>query len=97
MGMGPGGGNAGESARAAEAIRAFLRALISCLNEAFSDWLEPSSVRIASMRRSRSAISPSRVVMYSGVDFLSYSRHRKVIISPLRRTRKLRALILLRS
>lgn len=64
-GMGPGGGSAGESARPAEARRAFLRALISCLNAAFSDWLEPSSVRMASMRRSRSAISPSSVVMYS--------------------------------
>jgi hypothetical protein len=98
-GMGPGGGSTGDSARPrpAEARRAFLRALISCLNAAFSDWLEPSSVRIASIRRSRSAISPSSVVMYSAIDFLRYSGHRKVIISPLRRTRKLRALILLRS
>jgi hypothetical protein len=49
-GMGPGGGSAGDSVRPAEVRRAFLRALISCLNAAFSDWLEPSSVRIASMR-----------------------------------------------
>ena len=65
-GMGPGGGSTGDSARPAEARRAFLRALISCLKVAFSDWLEPSSVRMASMRRSRSSISPSSVVMYSG-------------------------------
>ena len=70
-GMGPGGGSAGDSARAAEARRAFLRAPISCLNAAFSDWLEPSSVRMASIRRSRSAMSPSSVVMYSEYAFFS--------------------------
>lgn len=36
-GIGPGGGSTGDSARSAEARRAFLRALISCLNAAFSD------------------------------------------------------------
>lgn len=87
-GMGPGGGSAGESVRPAEARRAFLRALISCLNAAFSDWLEPSSVRMASMRRSRSAISPSSVVMYSSgallvtvvteTDYLTLAAHSEV-------------------
>ena len=84
----PGGGSAGESARPAEARRAFLSALISCLNAAFSDWLEPSSVRMASMRRSRSAISPSSVVMYSSgallvtvvteTDYLTLAAHSEV-------------------
>jgi hypothetical protein len=96
-GMGPGGGSAGESARPTPARRAFLSALISCLNAAFSDWLEPSSVRMASMRRSRSEMSPSSVVMYSVCALVSYGCHKYMIISPLRRTRKLRALILLRS
>lgn len=96
-GMGPGGGSAGDSARPAQARRDFLSPLISCLKAAFSDWLEPSSVRMASIRRSRSAMSPSSVVMYSTCTFVSYGGHEKVIISPLRRTRKLRALILLRS
>jgi hypothetical protein len=97
-GIGPGGGSAGDSARPAQARRDFLSPLISCLKAAFSDWLEPSSVRMASIRRSRSAMSPSSVVMYSTCTFVSYDGgHEKVIISPLRRTRKLRALILLRS
>ena len=65
IGRGPGGGRAGDSARPAGERRAFLSALISCCSAAFSDFVEPSSVRIASMSRSRSATSPSRVVMYS--------------------------------
>lgn len=70
----------GRSGSPRPSSRHFLRAEISCRRAMFSDLEEPSSERIASMRRSRSAISPSRVVMYS-----------------LRRTRKFRALILLRS
>ena len=62
---GLGGGRAGESASPAGERRALLSALISCCKAAFSDLVEPSSVRIASMSRSRSATSPSRVVMYS--------------------------------
>jgi len=80
IGMGLGGGRTGELERPAPPRRAFLSALISCCIAEFSDFVEPSSARIASMRRSRSATSPSRVVIYS-----------------LRRLRKLRALILLRS
>lgn len=49
IGNGPGGGRAGELARPAAPRRAFLRALISCCNAAFSDRVEPSSARIASM------------------------------------------------
>jgi hypothetical protein len=71
-GIGPGGGRAGDSARPAEARRAFLSAPISCLNAAFSDWLEPSSVRIASISRSRSAMSPSSVVIYSAFHLVSH-------------------------
>jgi hypothetical protein len=41
------------------------------------------------------SLEPSSVVMYSGYAFISYVGHKKAIISPLRRTRKLRALILL--
>ena len=65
IGSGPGGGRTGESARPAGERRAFLSALISCCRAAFSDLVEPSSVRMASISRSRSATSPSRVVMYS--------------------------------
>src|SRR6266702_192495 len=65
IGSGLGGGRTGESARPAGERRAFLSVLISCCKAAFSDLVEPSSVRIASMSRSRSATSPSRVVMYS--------------------------------
>lgn len=65
IGMGLGGGRIGELERPAPPRRAFLSALISCCNAAFSDFVEPSSVRIASMRRSRSATSLSRVVIYS--------------------------------
>lgn len=65
IGIGLGGGRAGELARPAPPRRAFLSALISCCSAAFSDFVEPSSTRIASIRRSRSATSPSSVVMYS--------------------------------
>lgn len=65
IGSGLGGGRTGESASPAGERRAFLSNLISCCKAAFSDLVEPSSVRIASMSRSRSATSPSRVVMYS--------------------------------
>ena len=62
---GLGGGRTGESACPASERRAFLSAFISCCSAAFSDRVEPSSVRMASMSRSRSATSHSRVVMYS--------------------------------
>lgn len=65
IGIGLGGGRTGELARPAPPRRAFLRALISCCSAAFSDFVEPSSTRIASIRRSRSATSPSSVVIYS--------------------------------
>jgi hypothetical protein len=65
IGMGLGGGRTGELERPAPPRRAFLSALISCCIAEFSDFVEPSSTRIASMRRSRSATSPSRVVIYS--------------------------------
>jgi hypothetical protein len=62
---GLGGGRTGELARPAEVRRAFLSALISCCRTAFSDFVEPSSARIASMSRSRSATSFSSVLIYS--------------------------------
>lgn len=65
IGRGLGGGRAGEPARPAAPRRAFLSALISCCSVAFSDLVEPSSARIASMSLSRSATSVSRVLMYS--------------------------------
>jgi hypothetical protein len=64
-GMWLGGGRTGELERPAPPRRAFLSTLISCCSAAFSDFVEPSSTRIASMRRSRSATSLSRVVIYS--------------------------------
>lgn len=63
-GMALGGGRTGEE-RPAPPRRAFLSALISCCSAAFSDFVEPSSARTASMRRSRSATSLSSVVIYS--------------------------------
>jgi hypothetical protein len=65
IGMGPGGGRTGELGRPAPPRRAFLSVLISCCSAAFSDFVEPSSTRIASIRRSRSATSLSSVVIYS--------------------------------
>jgi len=50
IGMGLGGGRAGEPGRPAPPRRAFLSALISCCSAAFSDFVEPSSTRIASIR-----------------------------------------------
>jgi hypothetical protein len=97
---GLGGGRTGESACPASERRAFLSAFISCWRAAFSDRVEPSSVRMASMSRSRSATSPSRVVMYSAHEKNSEwpaDVGEKGQYSPLRRLRKLRALILLRS
>lgn len=71
MGKGLGGGRAGELARPAVPRRALLSALISCCSAAFSDLVEPSSARIASISWSRSATSPSRVVMYSvGIGYM---------------------------
>lgn len=64
-GRGAGGGRTGVVARPLPPRRAFLRVAISCLSVTFSDFVPMSSVRIQSMRRSRSAISPSRVEMYS--------------------------------
>jgi hypothetical protein len=62
---GLGGGSTGELARPAEARSAFLSALSSCCRTAFSDFVEPSSARIASMSRSRSATSLSSALIYS--------------------------------
>jgi hypothetical protein len=104
MGSGLGGGRTGELARPAALRRAFFSALISCCSAAFSDLVEPSSERIASMSWSRSATSPSRVVIYS--DHIGHVQRLNFYkglprggreYSPLRRLRKLRALILLRS
>lgn len=52
-----------DAGRPARRVR--LRAVISCLSARFSDCVDPSSERMASRRRSRSAMSPSRVDMYS--------------------------------
>jgi len=61
-GRGAGGGRTG----AGLACKSdFLRISISCFRALFSDLVEPSSLRMASIRRSRSATSASRVVMYS--------------------------------
>jgi hypothetical protein len=65
MGRGPGGGRTGELERPAAPRRVFLSALISCCSAAFSDFVEPSSTRMASMSRSRSATSPSSALIYS--------------------------------
>jgi hypothetical protein len=84
IGMGPGGGRIGELERPAPPRRAFLSALISCCSAAFSDFVEPSSERIASMRRSRSATSPSSVVIYSvrkykEVELLERVKRRRIL------------------
>jgi hypothetical protein len=65
IGKGLGGGRTGELECPAEPRRAFLSALISCCSATFSDFVEPSSVRMASMSRSRSATSPSSAPIYS--------------------------------
>ena len=64
---GTGGSSAGggRSGRARPSRRHFLSAVISWRRAMFSDLDEPSSDRMASIRRSRSAMSPSSVVMYS--------------------------------
>lgn len=63
VGSSAGGGRSGSWPR--DSRRQRLRAVISCRSAMFSEREEPSSLRMASMRWSRSAISPSRVVMYS--------------------------------
>ena len=65
IGRGLGGGRTGEPECPAEPRRALLSALISCCSAAFSDFVEPSSVRMASMTRSRSATSLSSAPIYS--------------------------------
>ena len=65
IGRGLGGGRTGELERPTPARTAFLSALISCCSAAFSDFVEPSSARMASISRSRSATSPSSVLIYS--------------------------------
>lgn len=55
----------GRSGAWRDSRRQRLRAEISWRRAVFSEWELPSSERIASIRRSRSAMSPSRVVMYS--------------------------------
>ena len=64
-GRGAGGGRTGVSMRPLPSSNAFLSAEISWRSARFSDLVLPSSLRMASIRRSRSAMSPSRVVMYS--------------------------------
>ena len=65
-GRGAGGGRMGVVGKPRPSRRDFLRESISLRRATFSDFVPMSSVRIQSMRRSRSAISPSRVEMYSG-------------------------------
>lgn len=62
VGSSAGGGRSGGWR---ESRRQRLRAEISWRRAVFSERELPSSERIASIRRSRSAMSPSRVVMYS--------------------------------
>lgn len=66
-GRGAGGGrlSEGRSAVPLPSSKIFFNAVISCLKARFSDWDDPSSDRMASKSLSRSAISPSRVVIYS--------------------------------
>ena len=66
-GRGAGGGrlSEGRSAVPLPSSKIFLSAVISCLKAKFSDWVDPSSDRIASKSLSRSAISPSSVEIYS--------------------------------
>jgi len=66
-GRGAGGGrlSMGASSTPRPSRRVFLRVAISWRRARFSDWVEPSSERMASRRRSRSAMSPSRVDIYS--------------------------------
>lgn len=59
---GAGGGSIG---LARPSRMAFFSAATSCRKALFSDWVLPSSDRIASISRSRSAMSPSSVAMYS--------------------------------
>jgi hypothetical protein len=59
---GAGGGNIGD---ARPSSMAFFSAATSCLSALFSFLVVPSSLRMASMSRSRSAMSPSSVTMYS--------------------------------
>jgi hypothetical protein len=73
IGRGVGGGRTGELECPTEPRRAFLSVLISCCSAAFSDLVEPSSVRMASMSRSRSATSPSSALIYSVVNIKSLS------------------------
>lgn len=61
-GRGAGGGSIGLPWPSNSAL---LSASISCRSAPFSDLVDPSSPRMASMRRSRSAMSVSRVVIYS--------------------------------
>jgi hypothetical protein len=71
IGRGLGGGRTGELFPT-DPRRAFLSVLISCCSAAFSDLVEPSSVRMASMSRSRSATSPSSALIYSVVNIKQF-------------------------
>ena len=62
-GRGAGGGRLIEAPW--PSTRSFFKAVISWRRARFSDSCEPSTVRKWSSNRSRSAISPSSVVMYS--------------------------------
>ena len=77
-GRGAGGGRLREGRSVVPpSSKTFLRAAISWRKARFSDCVEPSSERIASSRRSRSAISPSRVEMYSIVRLANVKEKRR--------------------
>ena len=59
-----GGGRTGEL-ESCSTEKNFLECLDLCCSAAFSNFVEPSSARIALMRRSRSATLTSRMVVYS--------------------------------
>jgi hypothetical protein len=63
---GAGGGRTGAGPRLSRSVR--LRVAISWRRARFSDWVEPSSERMAERRRSRSAMLSSRVEIYSAYD-----------------------------
>ena len=69
------GAGGGRTGLARPSSMARLSASTSCLSATFSSFVEPSSSRMASIRRSRSAMSPSSVVIYSGYSIQIYETH----------------------
>ena len=63
--VGTRGAGGGRTGLARPSSMARLSASTSCRSATFSSFVEPSSSRMALMRRSRSAMSPSSVVIYS--------------------------------